>query len=113
MEYGRSFLFRSGSRCVERRSPLAQVPCFTPLSVKIVANRDDFRSAEFIPPESALWQHALDNSPTLFGNQPSCGLPPSRRSGALARREDGKSALLWLRLRRDVIFAVNPLPDSG
>src|SRR5439155_8242518 len=64
------------------------------LSVQIVANRDDFRSAEFIPPERELRQHALDNSPTLFVDQPSCGL---------------KSALLWLRLRRaafSVFFAV-------
>src|SRR5439155_11291535 len=62
------------------------------LSVQIVANRDDFRSAEFIPPERELRQHALDNSPTLFVDQPSCGL---------------KSALLWLRLRRAVFFAVH------
>ena len=61
------------------------------LSVQIVANRDDFRSAEFIPPERELRQHALDNSPTLFVDQPSCGL---------------KSALLWLRLRRAVFFVV-------
>src|SRR5439155_27310178 len=62
------------------------------LSVQIVANRDDFRSAEFIPPERELRQHALDNSPTLFVDQPSCGL---------------KSALLWLRLRRAVSSAVD------
>src|SRR5439155_18782942 len=62
------------------------------LSVQIVANRDDFRSAEFIPPERELRQHALDNSPTLFVDQPSCGLKP---------------ALLWLRLRRAVFFAVH------
>src|SRR5438552_16225162 len=63
-----------------------------PLSVQIVANRDDFRSAEFIPPERELGQHALDNSPTLFVDQPSCGL---------------KSALLWLRLRRALSSAVD------
>src|SRR5207244_7502768 len=63
--------------------------CAVPLSVQIVANRDDFRSAEFIPPERELRQHALDNSPTLFVDQPSCGL----KSPLVARSEEHTSEL--------------------
>ena len=57
--------------------------------MKIVASRDDFLGARNLFRRNVRPEHTPDNSATLFADRHSCGL---------------KSALLWLRLRRAVLY---------
>ena len=60
---------------------VAQI-CNLSVSVEMVAGRADFLGARNLFRRNVRFDHALDNSATLFADQHSCGL---------------KSALLWLR----------------